>query len=59
LLTGKYNQGSAPEGSRAQLEGYGWLKDGFWTPPSWKLPKDSGKWLRSWRQLAQMSLAWV
>jgi voltage-dependent potassium channel beta subunit len=26
ILTGKYNQG-IPEGSRASLEGYGWLKD--------------------------------
>ena len=27
LLTGKYAGGSVPEGSRAALEGYGWLKD--------------------------------
>ena len=27
LLTGKYSEGSIPEGSRAALEGYGWLKD--------------------------------
>jgi voltage-dependent potassium channel beta subunit len=27
LLTGKYNDGVAPKGSRAELEGMGWLKD--------------------------------
>jgi aryl-alcohol dehydrogenase-like predicted oxidoreductase len=27
LLTGKYADGSIPEGSRAALAGYGWLKD--------------------------------
>jgi voltage-dependent potassium channel beta subunit len=27
LLTGKYAEGAIPEGSRAALEGYGWLKD--------------------------------
>jgi voltage-dependent potassium channel beta subunit len=27
LLTGKYNEGAAPEGSRAKLEGYGWLAE--------------------------------
>ena len=27
LLTGKYAGGSIPEGSRAALQGYGWLKD--------------------------------
>jgi voltage-dependent potassium channel beta subunit len=27
LLTGKYAGGQVPEGSRAALEGYGWLKD--------------------------------
>jgi len=27
LLTGKYADGAIPEGSRAALEGYGWLKD--------------------------------
>lgn len=27
LLTGKYSEGSIPDGSRAALDGYGWLKD--------------------------------
>ena len=60
LLTGKYNQGSAPEGSRAQLEGYGWLKDRLLDPAKLEVTRKLGKVAEELGvSLAQMSLAWV
>lgn len=60
LLTGKYNQGVAPEGSRSQLEGFGWLKKRVLDPEIINvvrklepIAQDLGV------SLAQMSLAWV
>jgi aryl-alcohol dehydrogenase-like predicted oxidoreductase len=60
MLTGKYNEGEIPKGSRADLEGYAWMKERV---------QDEKK-LAVTRQLAevagelgvsmaQMSLAWV
>jgi voltage-dependent potassium channel beta subunit len=60
LLTGKYNQGSVPEGSRAQLEGYGWLKDRLLDPAKLEVARKLGKVAEELGvSLAQMSLAWV
>jgi len=60
LLTGKYNQGLAPEGSRAQLEGYGWLKDRLLDPAKLEVARKLGKVAEELGvSLAQMSLAWV
>ncbi len=60
LLTGKYNQGSAPEGSRAQLEGYSWLKDRLLDPAKLEVTRKLGKVAEELGvSLAQMSLAWV
>ena len=60
LLTGKYNQGSVPEGSRAQLEGYGWLKDRLLDPAKLEVTRKLGKVAEDLGvSLAQMSLAWV
>ena len=60
LLTGKYNQGSVPEGSRAQLEGYGWLKDRLLDPAKLEVTRKLGKVAEELGvSLAQMSLAWV
>jgi voltage-dependent potassium channel beta subunit len=60
VLTGKYNSGNIPDGSRASLENYAWMKDRV---------QDEGK-IKIARQLAevaadlgvslaQMSLAWL
>ena len=60
LLTGKYNQGSVPEGSRAQLEGYGWLKDRLLDPAKLEVTRRLAELAEGLGvSLAQMSLAWV
>jgi len=60
LLTGKYNQGTIPEGSRAQLEGYGWLKDRLLDPVKLEVTRRLAKVAEELGvSLAQMSLAWV
>ena len=60
LLTGKYNQGSVPEGSRAQLEGYGWLKDRLLDPAKLEVTRRLAEVAEGLGvSLAQMSLAWV
>ena len=60
LLTGKYNQGSVPEGSRAQLEGYGWLKDRLLDPAKLEVTRRLAEVAEDLGvSLAQMSLAWV
>ena len=60
LLTGKYNQGSVPEGSRAQLEGYGWLKERLLDPAKLEVTRRLAEVAEGLGvSLAQMSLAWV
>lgn len=60
LLTGKYNQGSVPEGSRAQLEGYGWLKDRLLDPAKLEVTRRLAEVAEGLGvSLAQMSLAWA
>lgn len=60
LLTGKYNQGSVPEGSRAQLEGYGWLKERLLDPAKLEVTRRLAELAEGLGvSLAQMSLAWV
>lgn len=60
MLTGKYRSGTFPEGSRANLPGYEWLKEMFSDPKRMqavenlaKIADDLGV------SLAQMSLAWI
>jgi len=60
MLTGKYNQGDIPEGSRADLEEYSWMKERVQdekklavTRQLAKVADDLGV------SMAQMSLAWV
>ena len=59
LLTGKYNEG-IPEGTRAALEGYGWIKEQILTPSNiakvkalQSLAKELGC------TMAQLALAWA
>jgi len=60
LLTGKYNQGTIPEGSRAQLEGYGWLKDRLLDPVKLEVTRRLAKVAEELGvSLAQMSIAWL
>jgi len=60
LLTGKYNQGTVPEGSRAQVEGFGWMKDRLLDPAKLEITRKLAKVAEDLGvSLAQMSLAWV
>ncbi|MEL7645278.1 MAG: aldo/keto reductase [Anaerolineaceae bacterium] len=60
LLTGKYNQGTVPEGSRAQVEGFGWMKDRLLDPAKLEITRRLAKVAEDLGvSLAQMSLAWV
>ena len=60
LLTGKYNDGKVPEGSRATLPGFEWVKTEILNPEKLKVTRklaiiaeDLGV------SMAQMSLAWI
>ena len=60
MLSGKYRHGSFPEGSRASLAGFDWLKEMFSEPRRMqavenlaKIADDLGV------SLAQMSIAWI
>jgi len=61
LLTGKYNQG-IPEGSRADLEGYEWLRDRFTNPEAEEQINKVGRLMEVAEELncsmAQLALAW-
>ncbi len=61
LLTGKYNQG-IPEGSRADLEGYEWLRDRFTNPEAEEQINKVGRLMEIAEELncsmAQLALAW-
>lgn len=60
ILTGKYNQGTSPEGSRATLEGFSWVRDQVLNPAKLEVTRklapiaaDLGV------SMAQMSIAWI
>ena len=58
LLTGKYNSG-IPQGTRASLQGYEWLKDYVLTPENIEKVKKLEPIAKSLNcTLAQLALAW-
>ncbi len=58
LLTGKYNRG-IPQGTRASLPGYGWLKDYILTPENIEKVKRLNPTAKAMGcSLAQLALAW-
>jgi aryl-alcohol dehydrogenase-like predicted oxidoreductase len=62
LLTGKYNQG-IPEGTRATLEGYDWLRSRFESEESLQRIAKVGQLMNIADELgasmAQLALAWI
>ena len=60
LLTGKYNQGQIPKGSRGDLEDYEWLKEKFQDEDKLEITRQLGDVADDLGvSLAQMSLAWL
>jgi voltage-dependent potassium channel beta subunit len=59
LLTGKYNQGTAPEGSRGALESYAWLRDRLLDPQAIaKVKKIEPIAKKLGCSMAQLAIAW-
>lgn len=60
LLTGKYNDGDIPEGSRASLKEFSWLKDRVSDEKKLSAARDLAKVADDLGiTMAQMSLAWI
>ena len=60
VLTGKYNQGEIPEGSRATLENYEWMKERVQNEEKLAVARQLAKVADELGvSLAQMSLAWL
>jgi voltage-dependent potassium channel beta subunit len=60
LLTGKYNEGKIPEGSRADLENYSWMKDRVQNEAKLAVTRKLAEVADELGvSMAQMSLAWV
>lgn len=60
VLTGKYNSGNIPEGSRASLENYAWMKDRVQDEAKIKIARQLAEVADDLGvSLAQMSLAWL
>jgi aryl-alcohol dehydrogenase-like predicted oxidoreductase len=60
MLTGKYRSGTFPEGSRASLPGYDWLKEMFSDPKRMQAVENLAQISDELGvSLAQMSLAWI
>jgi voltage-dependent potassium channel beta subunit len=60
MLTGKYNEGEIPKGSRADLEGYTWMKERVQDEKKLALTRKLAEVADELGvSMAQMSLAWV
>jgi len=60
LLTGKYNDGKVPEGSRATLPGFEWVKTEVLNPEKLKVTRKLAEIAADLGvSMAQMSLAWI
>jgi aryl-alcohol dehydrogenase-like predicted oxidoreductase len=60
MLTGKYNEGEIPKGSRADLEGYTWMKERVQDEKKLALTRKLAEVADELGvNMAQMSLAWV
>ena len=60
VLTGKYNEGKIPEGSRADLEGYKWMKERAQNEEKLSVVRKLAEVAEDLGiSLAQMSLAWL
>ncbi len=60
LLTGKYNEGVAPEGSRSTLQGYSWLKDRVLDEDKLKVTRKLAPIAQDLGiSMAQLALAWT
>ena len=60
LLTGKYNEGKIPKGSRADLEHYAWMKDRVQNESKLEVTRKLAEVANELGvSMAQMSLAWV
>ena len=59
ILTGKYNDGTVPEGSRAALPNYAWLKERIFVPEKLETTRKLGEIATDLGvTLAQMAIAW-
>jgi voltage-dependent potassium channel beta subunit len=59
VLSGKYNSGNIPAGSRASLSGYQWIRAGLLSPSNNQKVKDLAPIAKDLRcTMAQMALAW-
>ena len=59
ILTGKYNDGTVPEGSRAALPNYAWLKERIFVPEKLETTRKLGVIAADLGvTLAQMAIAW-